>query len=690
MILPAGGRKPDQTTVVLRPTAAATGELVDGEGKPASGGVRVVLTNETGAMFHEIPVATAPLDSTGRFRCEDIPAGGPYEVTGANRLVYGLGPKMEPETFKPFDLAKDLKLETGQVLDLGGFDVSTGKRVKEPQAATSKRADVPITGRIVDLEGQPVAGALVKTGSMLTPKSGDLGPWLDGVRKGEPPWVAVNHVDYDAKTPDNTERQATTDNDGRFKLEGIGAERVVALELQGAQIAITTIEVATRKMEPIPAPGFANTYGPGRQTIFGADFTYTAAPSRPIDGLVKDAKSGQPLADVEVRSYGFAGSDFSGIMTLKTKTDKDGRFRLEGMPKGRRNKLIIVPNDEQPYFMQELEVPDPPGAGPVSLELALEGGVWIEGALTEKATGKPVPEAWFHYLPFLANKFAQQHPAFDKDGNTDGTGFQHRYISKGDGTFRLVGLPGRAIVGAVVNGKEYVQGAGSESIKGMNQHGHFETYHNPINPGRLWPTVMKEIDPPADVKVVHVDLQVSTGPSVRITVVDPEGKAISGLKTRGRSGRSSYDRDSMSKPEAEVLNLMPDEQRIVLLHHEGRKLGKAVTVKKGDDTNGPVVVKLARLAAISGRVVDSDGNPIAGATIRPDVLPSGDFGMQLPQVVSGADGRFRVVDVPTGCDYGIAVETNAAIKGRQFAYHPRAAVKPGETTEVGDIKFKND
>ena len=87
---------------------------------------------------------------------------------------------------------------------------------------------------------------------------------------------------------------------------------------------------------------------------------------------------------------------------------------------------------------------------------------------------------------------------------------------------------------------------------------------------------------------------------------------------------------------------MPDEQRIVVIRHEGRRLGKVVTVKKGDDANGPVVVKLAPLATIRGRVVDAEGNPVAGATIRPDVLPHGDFGLSLAQVVTGADGRFVI------------------------------------------------
>jgi hypothetical protein len=49
-----------------------------------------------------------------------------------------------------------------------------------------------------------------------------------------------------------------------------------------------------------------------------------------------------------------------------------------------------------------------------------------------------------------------------------------------------------------------------------------------------------------------------------------------------------------------------------------------------------------------------------------------------------------VTDVPTGCNYGFAVENNAPIKGRKFAYHSNAAVKPGETTDIGDIKFERN
>ena len=459
-------------------------------------------------------------------------------------------------------------------------------------------ASVPITGRVVNLEGQPAAGVSVKVNRVMFLKSDNLAPWLNAVKNGEPPWIAGRHIDLRSGRARKDARQTktTTDADGRFRLEGFAADQVVALELQGGPIAYTTIDVVTRQMAAIPAAGFPNIHGPGKESIYGAEFTFTAAPGRLIEGVVKDSKSGQGLADAEVRSYRFSGSDFVGTMTLKTKTDAQGRFRLAGMPKGKGNVIIIVPNDEQPYFMQEVDIPDPPGAETVPIELALQRGAWIEGKLTEKATGKPVAKAWLHYLPFLENKFAQRHPVFDRDGNTDGVGFQDRFTTKSDGSFKFVGLPGRAIVGAIVHDKQYLQGAGSEAIKGMSKAGHFETYRNPVNPGKLWPTVMKEIDPPADADTVHVDLEVTTGPSVRLTVVDPDGKPIAGLKTHGRFGRSSYDRDDMAKPESEATNLMPAEERIVLLRQEARKLGKVVTVKAGDDANGPVIVKLASFA----------------------------------------------------------------------------------------------
>ena len=48
-----------------------------------------------------------------------------------------------------------------------------------------------------------------------------------------------------------------------------------------------------------------------------------------------------------------------------------------------------------------------------------------------------------------------------------------------------------------------------------------------------------------------------------------------------------------------------------------------------------------RPATITGRIVDADGNPVSGATIRTDPQPRGDFSLSLPQVASGRDGQIH-------------------------------------------------
>ena len=139
-----------------------------------------------------------------------------------------------------------------------------------------------------------------------------------------------------------------------------------------------------------------------------------------IEGLVLDASSRQPLAGVAVESDRLSGYPYSNHRVLKTTTDKDGRFRLIGMPKGSENRLLIVPNNEQPYFMREIDVPDPVGLGPVALEVELHRGIWITGRVTDKATGEGVPAVRLHYLPYRNNEFAQKLPEFDSDGRVQG------------------------------------------------------------------------------------------------------------------------------------------------------------------------------------------------------------------------------------------------------------------------------
>ena len=558
--------------------------------------------------------------------------------------------------------------------------------VKDDQGKTPVR-NIPITGRIVDLEGRPIAGVTVQVGSTYNAKGGNLTPWLEAVRRGERPWVAYRHIEEDKEKPSG---KAETDAQGRFRLEGLGAEKVVSLFLEGPTVAHTRLHVVTRQIEPFPARGFGYDYGPSTETIYGADFALTAAPGRVVEGVVRDAKDGKVMKDVSVWSYMFAGTHTVGIMSLKTRTNGDGRFRLAGFPIGPGNRLLIVPNDDQPYFMREVAIPDPQGLGAVPVEVDLHKGMWIDGKVTDKETGSPVAGAFLLYLPFLDNKFAQEAPEFH-GGHVDG--YEKRYVSKSDGTFRLVGLPGRAIVGAVVySGKPYRRGAGAESINGMDEKGSFATAFNPINANRLFPTSMKEINPAEGAETAHVDIELDPGAKVHLRVVDQQGKPVTGVKTAGRRDRGQYEDEAQSQAEFDVVTLGPGEDRMVVLVDEGRKLGRVIHVKEGDDKSGPVVVTLEPCATITGRIVDRDGNPVSGATIRCNPKSVGSFPIQLPMLASGLDGRFTVANVATGCGYYLAAqEARPALTSAQLgemAARRDVTVRPGETTDLGDIPLR--
>jgi hypothetical protein len=222
----------------------------------------------------------------------------------------------------------------------------------------------------------------------------------------------------------------------------------------------------------------------------------------------------------------------------------------------------------------------------------------------------------------------------------------------------------------------------------MNEHGHFTTWSNPVLASRHFPTSMKEINPAEGTETVHLDIVLDPGAKVHLRVVDQQGKSVTGVKTGGRRDRGHYGEEAEAQAAFDVVTLGPGEDRMVWLVHEARKLGRVIHVKEGDDKNGPVVVTLEPSATITGRVVDADGNPVSGATVRPDLKPGGDYSLGLPQVAAGKDGKFTVPDVPAGCGYALVAETGAMISRPRFAVKD-AAVRPGETTDVGDIKLED-
>src|SRR5439155_27144079 len=88
--------------------------------------------------------------------------------------------------------------------------------------------DLPIDGRILSLEGKGLANIPVQVVWVSKNPDGDLAPWIEGVKKGW--WFQYKRVPPEAL---GQPASLTTDRQGRFRLAGVGRERLVYLKVLG-------------------------------------------------------------------------------------------------------------------------------------------------------------------------------------------------------------------------------------------------------------------------------------------------------------------------------------------------------------------------------------------------------------------------------------------------------------------------
>jgi beta-lactamase regulating signal transducer with metallopeptidase domain len=533
--------------------------------------------------------------------------------------------------------------------------------------------DFPIHGRLVDLQGQPVAGVVVSVVSIWRFGNGTPDAWLDRF-KGDVPYAATPRPGLagERMARERTEAWAVTNQEGRFVVRGITAERLATLALRGETIRYTKLEVMTRNMPAI-------THGPTDFTsetdkIYGAEFMAPVDPGRTVAGTVRDTLTGKPLAGVTVRVWRIG--DSVGMRDQRILTDTSGSYRLLGLPNGKGNRLLLVPGKDQPYLMREVDVPVSPGSKAINLDVQLHRGVWIAGRATNRVTGKPVI-CRVYYLPFRNNPFTGRLPEY-QGRSVDGEDFER--WTREDGTFRIVGLPGRAIVGGWVGmaGNTYRRGVGASEIQGMDKSGWFPTYGY-FPAGRNWPDVLKEINPREGTEEVHCDLVFDPGQTIHVSLVDRNGKPVDGCTLAGGpDGNTSQPRPS----NFDITNLASGEERPILIRQEKLQIGKFLMLHFTDKTPRSMKITLEPCALVKGRIVDQDGVGIPG-TVEGRPRPGGDFWPSLSPSVSQRDGTFQVA-VPPGCRYSLSVDAHRL--GR--AWVPDIAVEAGKTIDVGDVKIR--
>jgi len=642
------------------------GMVLDPDGKPFAG-AKIYLTGyNLKDSSHSLVRAASGADGKFRF---DVPIGE-FDARSFDR-----------ETVRQY--ATLVARAEGFAFGLGNFQKDGG-----PPTLRLARNDVPIEGRIIDLEGKPVAGVEVGVRTVQASDDEDLTHWLAGLKE-------LGGV-YDADSKFLTRNLTTSfgpppvpparsDADGRFRISGLGREREVELHIEGPSIETVHVRVRTRPGETIRLPAYKSFREDEPIIIYGSSFAHIAAPARVVEGTVTDRDTGKPLAGIMIHGERSLGNPMEYIMAI---TDAQGRYRLTGrasrngkdilalapsdFPYGlaKKAEFHLPPDDSLPYLRAQLKVPDPPVTGPIRLDIGLKRGVYVTGRVLDRVTGRPV-RATVEYFVYTENPFLKQAPGF-------GRAMTHGESTDADGSFRVIAMPGPCLLTARAWTDDYRFGVGIDGSKRVDKSGFLNCYpHNPI------PTnyhTLAEIDPVEGAKALSKNLVLDSGRSLTLNVLGPDGKPLAGTSIAGLKDMGYWEQNL--PPDASsytVVGLHPGKERkITAIHREKHLVGELVL--KGDEA-GPATVKLGTWGEITGRLVDTDNQPWRKAT-RINANHA-----RVESLRPGRDGRFRIDGLIPGRAYSFNLidEQKSMLLGEII--HD-VSVKPGEVKDLGDVVVK--
>jgi hypothetical protein len=346
------------------------------------------------------------------------------------------------------------------------------------------RKPVTIEGRLLSLAGAPAKGVKVTLESLRDGKNELENDEITGGRLGA----------GDEFRSDYWPKAWTTDNDGRFRIEGVVPEKMFArLSFRHPDFADDDLLVSTGP----PVDG-----SPLELDVKSVDarFTHALEPARPVTGIVTDKETGRSLAGVLVRMVPARTTPrFGGNGPDLVRTDATGRYRAAGAS-GETYWVTAFPDPGSGYLpLLMRDKPWPVGSKILNVDLPLPKGRVIRGHVVEGNEGRPVVGASVIYQPGQTNPLDSGHFDFDNPILTDKSG-----------EFALTALPGPGLLA--------VEGPTSDFIRAPV-----------IAPGMTQPSLARPhgfawIDLPAakDTKVAEARLALRKGVKLEARIVGPD------------------------------------------------------------------------------------------------------------------------------------------------------------------------
>ncbi len=462
--------------------------------------------------------------------------------------------------------------------------------------------DLPASGRVLDADRSPVAGARLVVEAIYSAPVDDLTRYLKGGPDGWAPRC------WKGPLPGNAPA-IVTDADGRWRCGGLGRDRIAVLALEGPRVPRTLLNMLTRPGEE----AFRN------DRIYRPGFEYVASQVHTIRGVVRDQGTHKPIAGVKI-------TVIHGNATART--GPEGRFEIVEYSKGHGFGLVAQPEAGQGYFAGQICVRPQAEAVESSQDLFLVRGVALSGKVMNQSAGKPPKAAVVEYYPLVANPQGRRVNCVNLIPASTAQ-------VRPDGSYSLTVLPGPGVIGVLASPREDYAVADVTKKEWADflrqQPAHFRPEASSAVPSDLDPIIaialglgqpgalrinkyhaLALIDPPERALNEELELPLRTAQTAQGTVLGPDGQPLTGVTVVGLTAFREIS-EQLEGASFTVTGLNPRGNRELFFQHRGKKLGKVVTVR--GNAAQPVTVKLEPCGAAIGRLVDEHGNPMPGAYV---------------------------------------------------------------------------
>lgn len=440
-----------------------------------------------------------------------------------------------------------------------------------------------------------------------------------------------------------------------------------------------------------------------------------------VRGTVSDVGGG-PIASARVSAKRAQWSLTAGAEYV-TLSAADGTYELT-LPDGAYR--LRADHDEYTADTERAEV----AGEPLTVDFTLIPGAVIRGQVIARATREPVPGA------VVSGEVGRGRRGRDTTAVADAEGrFVLRGLSSGaiaisargrgyassspttvqvgigeqvedvqvlvDGAYSIIGRVVKqgtqeGIAGARI-GAFSMTGGGGEALDPTDETGAFEIPG--LRPGAYMLFAAAEhrlLEIGKSVEIVDrdvTDVVVELGTGVALSGrVEPPGVATIGLELDGELGFANmfqFAKVMMVRGESDtsgaftLANAPPGKYKLTAHTKDGSAGSLPVTIAEVDQSG--LVVQLQRRASIAGRVVDTNGKPVAGVDVAAEPDEDGKrvrFAMRMEgdSATSGPDGAFKIVGLPAG-KYEVRVRDLEAMMRRADKDRKKVTVELADGAE---------